>query len=343
MTEKHEKTPEKHDKTLEKHDKTQKKHKEKAPSNKQQKIMKYAPGAVAVVVILLVIFLVWMAAGDKVLVTVNGEKITQEDIDTEYNRLPASFKESISKDTILNQTISKMVLLQEAEKEGITVSEQDIDDLVMKFKTTSNIDDEQLNQLLDSQNITMTELRDIYRQQLMISKLITVKITSAEAGDADAKLYYESNKQDFIMPEQVKVSHILILVNDNRSEVEALTEIKRIQKEITSTNFGELAEKYSEDPGSNRNKGEYTFGRGLFVKEFEDAAFTMKEGDVSEPIKTQFGYHLIKLLEKVPAGYAPFTDVKDQIKQTLSVTKKQQELNNYIEELRQNADIQYSG
>ncbi len=108
----------------------------------------------------------------------------------------------------------------------------------------------------------------------------------------------QENKIYFLPEPEVRASHILITTS-GRSEEEALMLVKQIQEELTTTNFDELAKEYSEDPGSALNGGELGwFKKGVMVPEFEEAAFSLGKGEISEPIKTQFGYHLILVEDK---------------------------------------------
>src|SRR5262249_41898933 len=106
------------------------------------------------------------------------------------------------------------------------------------------------------------------------------------------------------------------------------------------TNFADLAKKYSEDPGSKDTGGEYTFPRGKMVKPFEDAAFTLKPGEISEIIETQYGFHIIKVSEKMPAKKVDFDKVKEGIRDHLLQLAMQNEVPVYTKQLVKDADVQ---
>jgi dolichyl-diphosphooligosaccharide--protein glycosyltransferase len=114
--------------------------------------------------------------------------------------------------------------------------------------------------------------------------------------DYDCK---QSNKLFFLPKEEVDAAHILIMVNEKRTDAEALQLAEEIKSNLTTANFADYAKKYSDDPGSAANGGGLGwFGKGMMVPEFEKAAFELKAGEISEPVKTQFGYHLIWVKEK---------------------------------------------
>lgn len=129
-----------------------------------------------------------------------------------------------------------------------------------------------------------------------------------------AKVYYNTHKQDYKKEEQVDVSHIILSINDKK-ESEVLARINEIRAEINNnSDFNGLADKYSEDPSVKDNHGKLgKMNRTQLVKEFSDVAFKLKKGEISQPVKTSFGYHLIKLNQHYPAGFKSFEEVKPGI------------------------------
>ncbi|MCF6202245.1 MAG: peptidylprolyl isomerase [Methylococcaceae bacterium] len=132
--------------------------------------------------------------------------------------------------------------------------------------------------------------------------------------DPLARVYYNAHKKDYKVEERVDVSHIILSVKDKK-EAEVLESIKKIRSEINNkSNFNALADKYSEDPSVKDNHGELgKFARTQLVSEFAEEAFKLKKGEVSQPVKTKFGYHLIKLNKRYPAGIKSFEEVKPSI------------------------------
>ncbi len=151
-------------------------------------------------------------------------------------------------------------------------------------------------------------------------------LREVDVSEEEMKAYYDSNKATFEIPEkEVRTSHILIRPSGDddgawekaRKKAEGI--LKRVRK---GEDFGRLAGKYSQDPGSAAKGGELDyFRRGTMVKPFEDAAFSLKKGEVSEPVKTTFGYHIIKVTDIKGPGTAPFKDVKSDIKEVLKREK----------------------
>lgn len=155
-----------------------------------------------------------------------------------------------------------------------------------------------------------------------------LKFSSAEIAQAlnnpdfakRAEGEYKARKSQFDQKEQVKAQHILVKVDkkDPKADAAALEKAKSLRAQALKGDFGTIAEKNSDDPGSKTKKGELGyFSRGQMVPEFENAAFTMKVGDVSEPIRTQFGYHIIKVQDKKAASESTFEKSKNEVAQIL--------------------------
>jgi peptidyl-prolyl cis-trans isomerase D len=144
--------------------------------------------------------------------------------------------------------------------------------------------------------------------------------------DADLQAYYQSHQDEWKQDEQVRASHILLLVNDKRTDAQAHQQMEEIKKRIDNgEDFGVVAGKVSEDPGSKANAGDLGFfGRGRMVKEFENAAFSATPGRLIGPIKTPFGYHLLKVTGRRAAGVQPFAEVREQIRARLGFEKARQ-------------------
>ena len=139
---------------------------------------------------------------------------------------------------------------------------------------------------------------------IKIKKLLEPSISISEE---EMKDYFETNKEMFNQEEEVKARHILVETEGEANEV--------LEKLNAGEDFSELAKEYSLDKGSKESGGELGFfGRGRMVKEFEDAAFALKTDEISEPIKSSYGYHIIQVLDKKEAKEAKYEDNKDKVK-----------------------------
>jgi len=164
--------------------------------------------------------------------------------------------------------------------------------------------------------------------------------------DDDLKVAYQQNIQQFQVQNRVHAEHILLLTTGSKTDAE-VAEIKKKAEDILAqakkkgANFEDLAKKYSEDPGSKAKGGDLGWVLpGQMVPEFEKATFSLKVGEISDLIKTQYGFHIIKVLEKETAHTKTFDEVKDQLRPTLLLNKVDQEASKSADQM--SADIRQS-
>ena len=159
-------------------------------------------------------------------------------------------------------------------------------------------------------------------------------ISGIEVSEDDAKKFYDDNANLFMQPERVHARHILVSDDEN---------LKVVQEELKAgKSFDVVAQEHSIDPGSASNGGDLgEFPKGVMVKEFEDAAFALQNpGDVSEPVKSQFGWHIIKLEERIPESTVPFEQVKTNIVEELRGRKTQEILQEKSKELEEKYTVE---
>ncbi|MEM4259986.1 MAG: peptidylprolyl isomerase [Candidatus Woesearchaeota archaeon] len=270
---------------------------------------------------------------------VNGEPIYLADINERYNLLSPVMQQMYSKEFILNQTIDETLLIQEAKKKNILVTEDDIDKEIQIVMDQNGLDKASLEENLKLQGITMQYLRDAYRKKLTVDQLVKQITFDVEVTAQDITDYYNNNSEIFKEPEKVAARHILISTT-NRSDDDAKKLANTIKSEIKSdnSNFCDLVVKYSEDPGSRDICGTYTFPRGQMVQEFEDAAFNGKINN-TVVVKTQFGYHVMQTLRIIPARIVSLEEVYPQINKSVRFQKETYIFQKYMSGLREKAEI----
>jgi peptidyl-prolyl cis-trans isomerase C len=274
--------------------------------------------------------------------TINGEEITNADLDAEYARIPAAYQQFITKDALLEQMINEKLLMQEAVKKGITVRDEEVLALIDDQLKLTNTTMDDFKQQLAAQNMTIQEIQDYYKKQLVITMLLNQTVLKdLTSSNDEIRAYYDTNIAEFTTPEQVRARHILVMFGNN-TENETFAAIKEVEAELTDKNFCELVTKYSEDPGSKETCGEYTFGKGQMVPEFEDLAFSQ---DINETgiVKTQFGYHIVQTLEKIPEVVQAYDEVKETISTQLKTELQRTAVQSYLDGLRNTATIKISG
>ena len=197
-----------------------------------------------------------------------------------------------------------------------------LDDVIAMRLYALDAEDSKLDQTPEFQAQLLNAKRAMLAQAAMQKAVEGLKIS-----DEEAKKFYDSNPAMFKQPERVHARHILVSGDE---------ELAKVQSELKAgKSFDVVAKEYSRDPGSAANGGDLgEFPRGMMVPEFEKAAFELKNpGDVSEPVKTQFGWHIIKLEERIPESVMPFEQVKDRLTNELKDQKTQQVLQDKAKEL----------
>lgn len=284
---------------------------------------------------------------------VNGVAIARLDFDREVlsmrNRLAMhggmdAQRESELQKTVLEKMIGGELLYQASKKKGVKVEAAAVDAELANLKKRF-ADDKEFKEAIGRAKVTEAELKNQMRRNLAIQGLIEQNFASkATVTPEEAKTFYEKNKEGFTQPEQVQASHILIEVKPDAAKAEkdaARKKIEAIQKKVKAgEDFAKLAEENSQCPSSTRGGDLGYFSRGQMVPAFETAAFGLKPGAVSEIVETEFGYHLIKLVDKKEASTVPFEAAREQINQRLKAGKVQEALGAYVVELEKGAKIE---
>lgn len=257
---------------------------------------------------------------DEIIAKVEGEPITKNDL---YEVLAKQYGSST-----ISYLIDNKIVELEAEKEKITLSDKEIEEEMQSY-IESNGGEEAFNAALEQSGITKEDIKRDIINYLKIVKLLEPKI---EITDEEMKTYFEENKESFNEEEQVEASHILVADEATAKEVK--------EKLNAGEDFAKLAKKYSTDTSNAGKGGELGFiSKGEMVEEFENAAFSMNIGDISDPVKTDYGYHIIKVTDKKEAKEAVYKDHKEEIKETLFDQAVQDEYSNWITDKNKELEI----
>ena len=235
------------------------------------------------------------------------------------------------KDTFKNRVLKGMIdveaVCEEAKKDGLTPSEEEIDKAFDELNKNLYAN-ENYKKILEDLKISDTCIKSQVEKTLTIQKYTENFDKNLKISDEEMKKYYEEHKADYYKDE-VKASHILIsTVDDNGKELseakkkEAKKKAEEVLKKAKSgEEFSELAKEYSDDPGSAANGGDLGyFTKGQMVQPFEEAAFSLKSGEISGLVESEYGYHIIKVYDKIDKQLT-FDEVKDEIKKTLTEDK----------------------
>lgn len=243
----------------------------------------------------------------------------------------------------LEQLITNKLLVQEAKSRNLKVSDQEMNNIfdqqINALKQQNKLNEEQLEKAIQQQGFeSMEEYKNLFFENNMngflINKLREEIVNKVKVSEQEVKEYYQNNQEQFESEAQKKVSHILFDQEDKAKEI--LAEIK------AGADFAEMAKKHSTGPTSDKggNLGFISANERGLDKTFRDAAMKLEVGEITkEPVKTQFGFHLIKVTDQREAGVVNFEEVKTQIKNNLKNQKKSQAFQDFVENLRENAEI----
>ncbi len=244
---------------------------------------------------------------NKVLATVDGVQITQTQVDNFIKRLDPQqamqYQNEEGKKLILQELINQTLFLADAK--------------VSKLEETNEFKSE------------ISKMKDMILTQLNVNNLME----SVKVNETEIKAHFETNKTKFSAPEQTDTSHILVDTEEECKEIHN----KIINQEIT---FEDAAKAHSKCPSKEKGGNLGSYPKGQMVPEYEAVAFSMKKDEISEPVKTQFGYHIIRLNEKQESAEAKFKDVKEQASKDLLGAKQREEYMNKVNDMRKTFKVE---
>ena len=272
---------------------------------------------------------------------------------------------NVFKEKVVNELIIKSLLDAEIEKRGIEATKEDVQNELKSVVDKVGSKDE-LNKILKERNISNAQFTEDLKTQIKIRKLIN-SVEKVKVTDADAQKYYDTHKKEFVHGEQVRASHILISANllemirtmkEKNPEINPTDMNAEIEKQMASQkakaeailaevkknpdNFAKIAQQKSDDKASAERGGELGFfPKEAMVPEFSKAAFSMKPNTISDLVQTNYGYHIIKVTDRIEAGTTPFAKVKDELKFYLETQKQIAVLKDLTAGLMKTANIKY--
>ncbi len=283
----------------------------------------------------------------EVVAIVNGDSIYAKDlIVLAYTTTPASQDSMKSRSfnlLLLDQMVDRKLFVQEARAVGTTLPDSVIDRVMDQFVGQFG-GPERTDQELAKVGFTRADVRASIQRDLLIRAYVQQNLEpTVSVNEADVHAYFDQNPTMFAGRDSVRVRHIILLVNksdtdDRKQERRAFLEKLR-QRILKGEEFARVAQKYSEDGSSTRGGDLGYFARGSMVPEFEDAAFALKRGQMSDIIETRFGYHLIKCVDTKKAAPANYDASKAEIEAMLKNKALGTELQNRLKKNRENAII----
>jgi len=241
-----------------------------------------------------------------VLAKVGRSAITVDDFKAKAESLPEYYKKAASqnKERFLDELINEELFYQEAVRLGLGQSKE-VKALVKEAK-----------------------------KKILVARLFDEKITKVtpKTTDAQAKQYYENNKNEFVTPARYRASHILVKQKDEAAKV--------LKKLKGGADFAELARQESIDPSGDRGGDLGYFTKGQMIPDFETACLQLSVGSISDVVQTKFGYHIIRLTDKQEQAAKSFDEVKERVKQRITTKGRQDRLQALVDSLRLESNIQ---
>jgi peptidyl-prolyl cis-trans isomerase C len=302
---------------------------------------------------------------DDVIATVNGIPISRGQVDElvaprleaiKEKKLPGDYLEDTRKKLTQQATeavIVETLIGEQMKKHNIVVTEQEIEDYITRMAARENMTVDDLKALVNSGKRTYEQ----WKQQMQFDKIIGVlKLAqmegfgTADVNEADALAFYEQNKAHYEQPEQVRASHILIKpdtsdpnVDPNVADAAALQKAQGLLAQVKAgADFAQLAKENSACASAAQG-GDLGFNtRESWIQPFSDAAFALQIGQVSDVVKTRYGYHIIKVTDRKEASLIPFDQVKDQITKMLQGKREMELGSKYVKSLRDKAEVVYT-
>jgi len=225
--------------------------------------------------------------------------------------------------------VQRVQLAQAAEDLGVEVTDKDVAARLDQIKKQYfGGDEKRYTKQLKQQGLTDEQVRRDVRANVISEKIFAEVTKDVKVTDADVQKYYNDNKAQYGTPESRDVRHILV---KTRAQADKLYDQLK-----GGADFAALAKKYSQDPGSKDQGGKYTVVKGQTVAPFEQTAFLLEKNEISRPVKTQYGYHIIQPLSEVkPASTQPLNKtLKEQIRSQLQTQKKNAAMNTWVKDLQ---------
>lgn len=282
---------------------------------------------------------------------VNGDPITKAEFEgaiheveqQEGRPVPADQRDRVLRG-ILDNMVAFKLLTQEAKQRHVVVPDAEIETQIAGMKKQFP-SEQAFQQALKAQHMTVEKLRDTARSNLVVRKLLQDEVMSKiEIKPSDISAFYEKNPDKFQQPESVHAAHILIIVPP-QADATAKAALKARAEEAlkaarSGKDFAALARQYSQD-GSAQHGGDLGFfPKGQMVPAFEKVAFSLKPGEISDLVETQFGYHIIKVIEKKSGGTVPFAQAAPQIQQFLESQAQSDKGKAYVESLKAKGKVE---
>jgi len=293
---------------------------------------------------------------DRIVARVNDDVITLSELQEEglplFSRLRENYSGSELVEQVqraerefLEQLILRRLQLQYASQIGVTTSENEINAALKDVLTRNNLTQEQLSDLLTREGLTLQDYKDRLREQIVLARLMNQAVRSRVSVDtSEVEAYYKTHQEEFNQPAQARIRHIFFRVDPGavqpQVDVVQARAARVLQEARNGSDFADLARLHSED-ATAANGGDLGFvKRGQALPEFEEVIFAMKEGEISDVIRTANGLHIVKVEAFSIGTDRPFAETKAEIERRLLQEKIEKRFQDWTSELKDRAFIE---
>jgi peptidyl-prolyl cis-trans isomerase C len=245
---------------------------------------------------------------------------------------------------VLENLIDRELLYQQSRKKGISIKDAEVNEQLDRLKKQYP-NEQAFKDSMAEDHLNEDTVKSRIKMNLAVQQFVEKEFGGkAEVAEAEAKAFYDGHPEYFTEPETIRASGILIKVDvksDAAKKEEARKKMEDIQKRVKKgEDFAILAKDFSQDASAAQGGDLGTIPRGRMPKALDDAAFSLKLGEVSNVVETEVGFHLIKVHEKKPEQVVPFKDVEEKIRQHLANQKLDQMVDEYLNGVKKTAKIE---
>jgi parvulin-like peptidyl-prolyl isomerase len=276
---------------------------------------------------------------DRILATVCDEIITY----TEYRKFVRGMEDIENKEAvdekILKSLIDEKIILCEAQKTGIEANDKEIEQAVGEFKERHKLTPEEFKGMLLAEGLKEDGFRKTLKEKIMVSKLIGMEVESKIIVTEEEKNdYYNVKRRDYInIPEKIEIKAVFVRLKEGASITE-ITDLKRKTLKIVSLlrrgeDFDQIVDEYSDEPLKGQGGVLGTFVRGILIPQLDNKAFSMKEGEISDPVWVNEGAYILKVIKRNDESLQPFEAAKEDVTRRIFGQKREKMMNEWIKKL----------
>jgi parvulin-like peptidyl-prolyl isomerase len=326
-------------------------------------------GRLAFALILLPLIVVAFGCGGELpqgaVAQVGGKLVSQDQFDEllaiyqAAGRVPDKKTQSKEYQTFQQNLAEYLVMLevlrQQAPSFGVRITDRDVEEQLAQLKDMFQGDEKRWNEALKKQKLTLEQFKESLRERLLVDEMKAAVTQEVALSDDEVKAYYDEHKTDYTEPEERETRHILIspfaeaaggagTITPTEADWDvARAEAEKVRSEIQNgADFGTEARKYSDDETSREAGGELgNVVRGQMVPQFEEAVFSLKKGELSQPVRTEYGYHLIQVTDITPEAQIPYEEVKEKIRSALLAQRQADTWEAWLEGTKEKLGVVY--